>query len=100
MNKIILDDRREFPENGGYTCVRTYKDCVLLLSVFKKVDFISLDYNLSEEKTGLDVLVYMRENKIEAEHINIHSNHIIGVPQMKEYAEKHFPNAKLTTNSL
>lgn len=100
MNKIILDDRREFPENGGYTCVRTYKDCVLLLSVFKKVDFISLDYNLSEEKTGLDVLVYMRENKIEAEHINIHSNHVIGVPQMKEYAEKHFPNAKLTTNSL
>lgn len=98
--KLILDDNRPFPERKGYNCVRTYEDCVFLLSVFKKLSFISLDYNLGEEKTGLDVLVYMFENKIEAEHINIHSDHERGKPKMIKYAMEHFPEAKVTTSPL
>ena len=100
MIKMILDDSREFPENGGYTCVRTYKDCVLLLSVFRSVDFISLDYDISEEHTGYDVLVFMHENNIKVDHINIHSNHQIGIPIMEKYVMENFPNTKLTKNSL
>ena len=100
MIKMILDDSREFPENGGYTCVRTYKDCVLLLSVFRNVDFISLDYHLGTDKTGLDVLIYMVENNINTEHINIHSDHERGVPIMEEYIAKHFPGVRLTKNKI
>ena len=98
--KLILDDKRQFPDNNSYNCVRTYGDCVLLMSVFKKFTFVSLDYDLGEDKTGYDVLVYMAENNIEAEHINIHSDHEIGVPNMKAYVNEHFPNIIVTTNSL
>ena len=98
--RISLDDRREFPKGSFYSCVRSYKDCVLLISVFKKLDFISLDYDLSEEKTGYDVLVFMKENGVEVPHINIHSDNEIGKPMMKKYIEENFPKARLTFNPL
>lgn len=97
--KLVLDDRREMPEDK-YRCVRTYEDCVYYLKIFKKIEFISLDYDLGTEKCGYDVLVFMRENENEVEHINIHSDHIIGVPKMREYVEEHFPNTRLTFNRL
>lgn len=97
--KIILDDQRSFPE-GPYNCVRTYEDCVEMIHLFRKISFISLDYYLGGGKTGYDVLVYMAENDIEVKHINIHSDHSVGVPKMQEYAWKHFPNTELTFNPL
>lgn len=35
--KIFVDDKRDFSEVQlcGYNCVRTYKQCITLLSVFK-----------------------------------------------------------------
>ena len=53
--KIILDDRRSFPD-GPYNCVRTYEDCVEMIRLFRKISFISLDYDLGGGKTGYDVL--------------------------------------------
>ena len=98
--KIILDDRRPFPENKTYNCVRTYEECVLLIRIFHTISFISLDYDLGGRETGLDVLAYMVECGNEVRHINIHSDHSIGVPKMREFAEKNFPNAELTFNRL
>ena len=97
--KIVLDDRRTFPD-GPYNCVRTYEDCVRLLRIFRKASFLSLDYDLGSDKTGLDVLVYMHENGITTEHINIHSDHSKGVPIMRKYVEDHFPGTILTFNQL
>lgn len=97
--KVILDDRRPMP-NGEYNCVQNYEDCIELLRLFKKVSYISLDYDLGESKTGYDVLVYMAENSIEARHINIHSDHSVGVPKMRAYVQQHFPGVTLTFNSL
>lgn len=98
--KIILDDRRYVPSNSPYNVVRNYEDCVDMLRLFRKISFISLDYDLGEAKTGYDVLVYMKENDIEVKHINIHSDHSVGVPKMKEYVWKNFPNASVTFNPL
>ena len=98
--KIILDDRRYVPENSPYNLVRTYGDCVELLRLFRKIRYISLDYNLDSVKTGLDVLVYMKENSIEVSHINIHSDNIMGVPLMRDYIWTHFPHVTLTFNPL
>lgn len=98
--KIVLDDRRMIPRNSPYNLVRTYEECVDMIRLFRKISFISLDYNLGTVKTGYDVLVYMAENEIEVKHINIHSNHIVGVPKMREYAWKHFPNTEITFNPL
>lgn len=98
--KLILDDQRYVPSNSPYNVVRNYEDCVDMLRIFKKFSFISLDYNLGTVKTGYDVLVYMAENNIEVDHINIHSDHSIGVPLMREYVWKHFPNVSVTFNPL
>ena len=98
--KIILDDKRVFPTKGGYNCVRTYEDCALLLITFKELSFISLDYDLSSEYTGYDVLVYMSENGIRPEHINVHSSHYLGKFKMVRYAKKHFPTTIITENRL
>jgi len=48
-------------------------------------------------KAGLE---FMLENGNEVEHINIHSDHSVGVPKMREFAQKHFPDAALTFNSI
>lgn len=98
--KIILDDRRYVPSNSPYNVVRNYEDCVEMIRLFRKIAFISLDYDLGESKTGYDVLVYMVENKIDVKHINIHSDHSLGVPKMRQYCEQHFPNVSLTFNPL
>lgn len=98
--KIILDDRRYVPSNSPYNVVRTYADCVEMLRLFRKISYISLDYNLDSVKTGYDVLVYMKENNIEVQHINIHSNHVIGVPRMRDYAWDNFPGVSITFNPL
>ena len=62
--KIILDDRRYVPSNSPYNVVRNYEDCVEMIRLFRKISYISLDYNLGTVKTGYDVLVYMKENNI------------------------------------
>ena len=98
--KIILDDKRVFPTKGGYNCVRTYEDCALLLITFKELSFISLDYDLSSEYTGYDVLVYMDESGIRPRQINIHSSHQFGTSRMVRYAKKHFPSTVITENRL
>ena len=98
--KIILDDRRYVPSNSPYNVVRNYEDCVEMIRLFRKISFISLDYDLGEGKTGYDVLVYMAEKGIEVKHINIHSDHSVGVPKMREYAWKYFPSVSLTFNPL
>lgn len=98
--KIILDDRRYVPGNSPYNVVRNYEDCVEMIRLFRKISYISLDYNLGTVKTGYDVLVYMKENNIEVKHINIHSNHILGVPKMQNYAWEQFPGVEITCNPL
>jgi hypothetical protein len=101
--KIFLDDTREISPKYAYSCVRTYDECITLLSVFSKdVEFISLDYNLGRNSkySGYDVLVYMYENGIYPNRINIHSSHQNGAPKMMEYAEKYFPNAIVTANKI
>ena len=98
--KIILDDRRYVPSNSPYNVVRNYEDCVEMIRLFRKISYIRLDCNLGTVKTGYDVLVYMKENNIEVKHINIHSDHILGVPKMREYAWAHFPNVSIIFNPL
>lgn len=94
--KIFLDDLRPFPEHG-YECVRTYNQCILLLNIFKnKLETVNLDYDLGEEKTGLDVLKYMKDNGINPQNIIVHSTHPEGVPVMREFIKNNFPLAQYT----
>jgi hypothetical protein len=101
--KIFLDDRRKIDKKYNYNVANDYEECILFLDVFKNdIELISLDYDLSNtcDNTGYDVLVYMAENKIYPKQINIHSDHSIGVPRMKEYAKMNFPGTNITTNKV
>ena len=90
--KIFLDDIRDPNEGHDYKVVRDYESCVVWIRASRNIlEFVSLDYSLGSDKTGYDVLVYMVENNIHPKHINIHSDHLEGVPKMKKYVEEHFP---------
>ena len=47
-----------------------------------------------------DVLKYMVEHGNHVKHINIHSDHSVGVPKMEAYIKEHFPDVELTFNPL
>lgn len=98
--KIFLDDYRKAGE--GYTQVWTYKQCIKLLDKYRdSVVFVSLDYDLGRgDKSGYDVLVYMKENGIKPNHINIHSDHSEGTPKMTKYAEDNFKGTEVTINQI
>ena len=89
--KLFVDDVRNYHDNTDLLTVRTYDDCIFHIELFENIlDFISLDYDLGSTKTGYDILVNMKENKIFPNHINIHSDHQDGVPEMKKYIKKNF----------
>lgn len=89
--KRFLDDLRSFeqPTKYHYNCVRSYKSCVLLLSLYNQIDVINLDYEMGTKETGLDVLKYIYENDKKVNTIIIHSTHREGVNEMEKYIKKH-----------
>lgn len=99
MHRLFVDDTRKFPK-WGYECCRDADTAIVLLSVME-FEHISLDYNLGRNcKTGLDILVWMKENNIYVPEIDIHSNHIIGSKKMYSYCKEHFPDSKVTLKML
>lgn len=98
--KIVLDDRRPFPNRKDWNCVRTYDECAFMIRNFHTISFISLDYDLGGKETGYTLLEYMVECGNHVKHINIHSDHSVGVPKMTEFVRKHFPDTELTFNPL
>ena len=95
--KLFLDDNRKCPQ-GDFDVCRNANDAIFFLSR-RKYDYISLDYDLGYgEKTGLDVLIYMKENNIFVPHINIHSSHIFGRRKMQDFCTQYFPKTEITMN--
>lgn len=97
--KLFLDDARERPQ-GGFECARDAATAKFFLRNMK-FDFITLDYSLGKgEETGLDVLIWMKENNITVPIINIHSDHSVGREQMRAYCQENFSESKVTMNSV
>jgi hypothetical protein len=96
--KLFVDDTRDFPK--GFECVRSYADCISYYNTFGEFDFVSLDYSLGEDQTGLDILKWMKANGKHPAHINIHSNHIEGINLMNKYAKENFPDSLVTVHML
>ena len=96
--RLFVDDTREFP--NGYQCCRDANTAILMLSAMK-FEHISLDYSLGKDrKTGLDILIWMKEHDIFVPEINIHSNNIKGVEKMRKYCDENFQNSKITEYTL
>ncbi len=96
--KIFLDDIRDVPAGStGFNVIRNYEQCEMILEILgNDLSFIDLDYDLGGAKTGLDILVFMKDKKIMPEHINIHSDHPEGAPAMRRFAEENFPDCLIT----
>lgn len=96
MNKLYLDDIRE-PEDDSWIIVRTYNEFVSYIATYGIPDFMSLDHDLGEEKSGYDctkyLLKYIRkkiDNKEDLPNkINyiIHSMNPVGANNMREVME-------------
>ena len=96
--KLFVDDTRDFPP-VGFQCCRSAANARLLLSVMK-FETISLDYSLGTDKeTGLDILIWMKENGVSVPEIIIHSDNVIGKEKMREYAEENFPESVVEIES-
>ena len=95
---LFVDDTRKFPEHG-YVCCRDVDSAISFLRMLK-FDHISLDYSLGSGRTGLEILMWMKENNIFVSEINIHSNNIFGIEKMENFCQENFPEAKVTTYTL
>ena len=95
MGKLFVDDRRPMPKTGYIMHCQDAASAKLMLSIMP-FDGISLDYNLGEGGTGLEILEFMKENNISFPRINIHSDHVIGRELMAEFCGKYFPDTEVT----
>lgn len=96
--KLFVDDKREMPK--GFNCAVDYNGAVSLLRLLD-FDFVTLDYNLGEGPSGLDILKFMHENKKYPKHLNIHSDNSEGQHIMRRYAEENFPDTvSITMNKF
>ena len=80
MKVLYIDDIR-FPEyfhqiGAEITVARTYDEAIQYLG--DEYDIISLDHDLSEEKTGYDIAKYIVENQIKVGSITVHSANPVG----------------------
>lgn len=97
--KLFVDDARTPPAHG-FECAEDYEGAVFLIR-YMTFEFATLDYDLGDGYTGLDILKFMHENKRYPQHLNIHSDHSEGRRLMKKYAEENFPaDVKITMNSV
>ena len=62
----------------------------------KVVLTVSLDYDLGDGSTGMEILQYMHERNVQPSRINIHSDNVLGIEEMIAYCAEHFPEAEVT----
>ncbi|MGN0610515.1 MAG: cyclic-phosphate processing receiver domain-containing protein [Ruminiclostridium sp.] len=96
--RLFIDDKRDFPKHG-YECCRDADTAIMLLSVMK-FEYISLDYDLGGDKSGLDILVRMKEKNIFVPEINIHSDHVTGRELMYRFCKENFPESAITMRTF
>ena len=59
--KVYVDDVR-FPKTWGWVVCATYADAIFTLEKFwDKIDELSLDHDLGEEKSGYDIAKWIEE---------------------------------------
>ena len=97
--KIFLDDRRRPPD--GFEYVQSVKSAWMLVDMFRRdIEILSIDYDLGEGETTMELLELMAEKGCQLKHINIHSTHDQGVLALRKFCQQHFPQTKVTLNKL
>ena len=66
----------------------------------RELEALSIDYDLGEGETTMELLEYIARKGYRLKRINIHSTHKEGVPALWKFCEEHFPDTKVTTNKI
>lgn len=101
--KIILfvDDIRDIPKSEYYTyqIARTLEKAKMLLNYIEYTD-ISLDYDIGNGETTLDLLKYIKDEGIMGiRRINIHTDNPKKY-ELTRFIKSNFPDVSITYNEL
>lgn len=95
---LYLDDLRN-PKNNSFHVARNYQDCIDIIQ-FNTIEYLSLDHDLGEDKTGYDVAKFIVQKGIEIPVINIHSANPVGRDNIKQLINRYFPKTEVTFEKL
>ena len=77
MKILFVDDIRVPQLKDDIEVVRNYNDAISCLKN-NIYDYISLDHDLGEDKTGYDIAKYIVENQIQLNGFRVHSANPVG----------------------
>ena len=83
MKILFVDDIRVPQLKDDIEVVRNYNDAISCLKN-NTYDYISLDHDLGEDKTGYDIAKYIVENQIKVGAVAIHSANPVGRDNIKQ----------------
>lgn len=77
MKILFVDDIRVPQLKDDIEVVRNYNDAIFCLrnNIY---DYISLDHDLGEDKTGYDIAKYIVENQVQLKGFRVHSANSVG----------------------
>jgi hypothetical protein len=92
---LFLDDLRKCPE--GFTLVKNYEECVLMLAECE-VEILSLDHDLGEERSGYDVAKWIVQNSCWPHEIRFHTANPVGRSNMRQLLARYAPQRVIIGN--
>lgn len=95
---LYLDDIRS-PKYRNFYVTQCYQDCIDMIKN-NKIEYLSLDHDLGEEKTGYDVAKFLVQEGIKIPVINIHSANPVGRDNIVQLINRYFPNTKITFEKI
>jgi hypothetical protein len=87
--KLWVDDERPAP--SGWTHAHNYREATGYLYT-GKVDTISLDHDLGEDKSGYDIAKFLVEQRIWPRIIYIHTMNPVGRDNIKQLLTRYAPS--------
>lgn len=95
---LYVDDIRN-PISNSWNVARNYREAITLIEN-NNIQFLSLDHDLGERKTGYDIAKFIVEKGIEIKQINIHSANPVGRDNIIQLIKHYFPNTVVTCDKI
>lgn len=96
---LFVDDLRTPKTNKKWIIVRNYNDAISIIKN-DNIDYLSLDHDLGEEKTGYDIILYIIENNLYPNHVSIHSANPVGFENIAKLLCRYAPIEILDSDIL
>jgi hypothetical protein len=95
--KLFVDDVRPCPT--GWVLARNYDEACRYLAT-NNCDMISLDHDLGEVKTGVDIVYFMVDNAHYPKRVTLHTANPVGRKNMFQTLLRHGPYRIINSTEL